>query len=167
MTSCGGNIFRVIGPIYQYIYIYEKKHRIPLTKPRWRGALMLSLMCAWINGWTNSGNAGDLKCNDVHVTSLQWVIPMKDAYGFAVPCAVVSILGVLNRALWSTGFMGFLCIVFTILFNVYFGKFVMTFTDIGEIGCMSILKFHWMVIVVICLLVWFCVCRVSIGYSRL
>ena len=53
------------------------------------------------------------------------------------------------------------------LFNVYFGKFVMTFIDIGEIGCMSILKFHCMVIVVICLLVWFYVCRVSIGYSRL
>ena len=28
-----------------------------------------------------------------------------------------------------------------------FGKLVMTFSDIGEIGCMSILKCHWMVIV--------------------
>ena len=57
--------------------------------------------------------------------------------------------------------------------NVYFGKFVMKFIDIGEIGCMSIPKCHWMVIMVnlfkqtwffawCCLLVWFCVCQVSI-----
>ena len=31
---------------------------------------------------------------------------------------------------------------------VYFGKFVMTFIDIGEIGCMSIPKCRWMVIMV-------------------
>ena len=164
--------------IYTYIYIYEEKHRIPLTKARWCGALMLSLMCAWINGWINSGNAGDLKCNDVHVTSLQWGNPMKDACDFAVPCTVASLLWVLNRALWSTGFMVFLCVVFTVLFNVHFGKFVMTFIDIGEIGCMSIPKCHWMVIVVnlvkqtwffawCCLLVRFRVCQVSIGCSRL
>ena len=32
---------------------------------------------------------------------------------------------------WLLGFMDFLCIACTILFNVYFGKFVMTFIDIG------------------------------------
>ena len=52
------------------------------------------------------------------------------------------------KAGWLVGFMVFLCIVCTILFNVYFGKFVMTFIDIGNIGCMSISKCHWMVIVV-------------------
>ena len=72
----------------------------------------------------------------------------------------------------------FLCIVCTILFYVYFDKFVMTFIDIWEISRMSIPKFYWMVIVVnlvkqilffawCCLLVWFCVCRVNTGYSRL
>ena len=69
----------------------------------------------------------------------------------------------------------FLYIICTILFNVYFGKLVMTFIDIGEIGCMSIPECHWMVIVVnmvkqtwllhdaACCAV--CVCRVSIGHS--
>ena len=33
------------------------------------------------------------------------------------------------------------------LFNVHFGTFVMTFIDIGEIGCMIIPKCHWVVIV--------------------
>ena len=34
------------------------------------------------------------------------------------------------------------------LFNVYFGISVKVFIDIGEIGCMVILKCHWTVIVV-------------------
>ena len=44
--------------------------------------------------------------------------------------------------------MVFLCIVCTILLNVYFGKIVMSFIDIGENDCMSVPKCHWMVIVV-------------------
>ena len=43
--------------------------------------------------------------------------------------------------------MVFLCFVSIILFIMYFGIFVMTFIDNGEIGCMSIPKCHWMVIV--------------------
>ena len=29
-------------------------------KGQWRGALMFSFICAWINGWVNNGKAGDL-----------------------------------------------------------------------------------------------------------
>ena len=36
-----------------------------------------------------------------------------------------------------------LYIVCTIVFNVHFGRFVVTFIDIGEIGWMSIPKCHW------------------------
>ena len=39
-------------------------------KGQWRRALMLSLKCAWLSGWTNSGIAGDWRHHDVHVTSL-------------------------------------------------------------------------------------------------
>ena len=60
----------------------------------------------------------------------------------------ISYLLVRSKAGWLAGFMGFLCIVCTILFNVYFGKFGMTFIDIGEIGYMSIPKCYWMVIMV-------------------
>ena len=35
-------------------------------KGRWRGALMFSLICALINGWVNSGEAGDLRRYCVH-----------------------------------------------------------------------------------------------------
>ena len=38
-------------------------HRSPVNSPhkgQWRGALMFSLICVWINGWVNIGEAGDL-----------------------------------------------------------------------------------------------------------
>ena len=45
MTSSNGNIFRVTG------------HLSPVNSPRkgqWRGALIFSLICVWINGWVNN-----------------------------------------------------------------------------------------------------------------
>ena len=40
-------------------------HRSPVNSPhkgQWRGALMFSLICVWINGWVNNRDAGDLRC---------------------------------------------------------------------------------------------------------
>ena len=54
-------------------------HRSPVNFPhkgQWRGALMFSMICAWINGWVNNGEAGHLKCHrahyDVTVMWSQW-----------------------------------------------------------------------------------------------
>ena len=51
-------------------------HRSPVDSPhkgQWRGALMLYLICAWTNGWTNNRDADDLRRHrayyDVTVTS--------------------------------------------------------------------------------------------------
>ena len=35
-------------------------------KGQWRGALMFSLICAWINGWASNHEAGDLRCHCTH-----------------------------------------------------------------------------------------------------
>ena len=35
-------------------------------KGQWRGALMLSLVCVWINGWVNNRDAGDLRRYRAH-----------------------------------------------------------------------------------------------------
>ena len=35
-------------------------------KGQWRGALMFSLICTWINGWVNNGEAGDLRRHRGH-----------------------------------------------------------------------------------------------------
>ena len=35
-------------------------------KGQWRGALMFSLIGAWINGWVNNRQVGDLRCHRAH-----------------------------------------------------------------------------------------------------
>ena len=35
-------------------------------KGLWRGALMISLICVWINGWVNNRKAGDLRRHRPH-----------------------------------------------------------------------------------------------------
>ena len=44
-------------------------HRPPVNSPhkgQWRGALMFSLFCAWINDWVNNRKAGDLRRHRAH-----------------------------------------------------------------------------------------------------
>ena len=60
MTS--SNDFRVTGPLWGFPWSpVDSPH-----KGQWRGALMLSLICTWTNGWANNRDAGDLKCNCAH-----------------------------------------------------------------------------------------------------
>ena len=69
-------------------------HRSPVNSPhkgQWRGVLMLSLICARINGWVNNREAGDLRRHRVHYDVivkkefhvLQWHRSSKH-YGFIV-----------------------------------------------------------------------------------
>ena len=44
-------------------------HRLTVNSPhkgQWRGALMLIMICAWINGWVNNREAGDLRHHRAH-----------------------------------------------------------------------------------------------------
>ena len=44
-------------------------HRYPVNSPhkvQWRGALMFSVICVWINGWVNNREAGDLRRYRAH-----------------------------------------------------------------------------------------------------
>ena len=47
VTSSNGNIFRVTGPLCE-------EFTFTGHKGQWRGALMFSLICAWINAWENN-----------------------------------------------------------------------------------------------------------------
>ena len=56
--------------------------RSPVNSPhkgQWRGALIISLICVWINDWVNNREAGDLRCyrahNDVIVMIALLVLP--------------------------------------------------------------------------------------------
>ena len=44
-------------------------HRSPVNSPhkgQWRGALMFSLICVWINSWVNNRETGDLRRHRAH-----------------------------------------------------------------------------------------------------
>ena len=48
-------------------------HRSPVKsahKGQWRGAMMFSLICAWINGWVNNREAGDLRRHRAHCDAI-------------------------------------------------------------------------------------------------
>ena len=63
MTSSNGRIFRVPCPLCAEF----TGHRwIPLKNGQWRGSLMFSLICTWINGWVNNREAGDLRRHCAH-----------------------------------------------------------------------------------------------------
>ena len=54
-------------------------HRSPVNSPhkgQWHGALMFSLICAWINGWVNNGGAGDFirYCAHYDVTAMVYLM---------------------------------------------------------------------------------------------
>ena len=58
-------------------------HRSPVNSPhkgQWRGALMFSLICVWIKGWVNNGEAGDLRRYLAHydVTVMMWQLAVGD-----------------------------------------------------------------------------------------
>ena len=57
-------------------------HWSPVNSPHkghWRGALMFSLICIWIYGWINNGEAGDLRRSHAHfdVTVMKHRFPVK------------------------------------------------------------------------------------------
>ena len=63
MTSSNGNIFPRYWPFVRGI------HRSPVNsthKGQWSGAMMFSLICAWIKVWVNNREAGDLRSYRAH-----------------------------------------------------------------------------------------------------
>ena len=60
-------------------------HRSPVNYPhkgQWRGALMFSLICVWINGWVNNREAGDLRRYRAHYDV---IVMNEDAISY--PCS--------------------------------------------------------------------------------
>ena len=49
-------------------------------KGLWRGALMLSLVCAWLNGWVNNRDAGDLRCHRAHYDVIVMFVEYNDSW---------------------------------------------------------------------------------------
>ena len=65
-----------------FLHYWPFVHQSPVNSPRkgqWHGALLFSLICAWINGWVKDHEAGELRCQrahyDVTVMSLKSLKP--------------------------------------------------------------------------------------------
>ena len=63
MTSSNGNIFRVTGHLRGELI---GRRWIPHTKASDAEIWCFSLICAWINGWVNNGESGDLRYHRGH-----------------------------------------------------------------------------------------------------
>ena len=85
MTSSNANIFRVTGHLCGHF---------PAQRPVTR---MFSLICAWINGWVNNREAGDLRRqrshNDVPV---MWRCKARNFTGYELP-----IFGIFLYLVWQ------------------------------------------------------------------
>ena len=63
---------------------------VPVNSPhkgQWRGALVFSLISAWINGWVNNLEAGDMRRNPTIMTWLSWgsIVPFSYYDKFSAP----------------------------------------------------------------------------------
>ena len=67
MTSSNGNIFRVTGHL---CWEFTGHRWIPRTKASDAELWRFLLICVWINGWVNNGEAGDLRRHRAIMTSL-------------------------------------------------------------------------------------------------
>ena len=69
-------------------------HRSPVNIPhkgQWRGALMFSLICAWINCWVNNREAGYLRCHHAHYdVTVMCFLRYLEFSNVKNPCAVIS-----------------------------------------------------------------------------
>ena len=63
ITSSNWNVFHVTGHLCGE---FTGQRWIFPHKGQWRGALMFSFICAWINGWVNNGESGDLRRHRDH-----------------------------------------------------------------------------------------------------
>ena len=63
-------------------------HRSPVNSPhrgQWRGVLMFSLICTWINTWVNNREAGDLRRHRAHYDVIVMAISPKPPYAIKMP----------------------------------------------------------------------------------
>ena len=78
MTSSNGNIFRVTGHL-----CVNFPH-----KGQWRGALIFSLIYAWINDWVNNRDAGDLRRQHGHYDVIVMVFIPRTGMNISDYCGV-------------------------------------------------------------------------------
>ena len=88
-------------------------------KGQWRGALMFSLICAWINGWVHNREAGDLRCHRAHydVTVINHSFSQTSGYHIVSERWTSKSLGSIDISLLYFTYSGHMTRLFLILFS--------------------------------------------------
>ena len=88
-------------------------HRSPVNSPhkgQWRGALMFSLICIWINSWVNTREAGDCRRYRVHYDVIWFkYLPTKN---------------ITKHRLCTEFIIHAPCLCFGLLYSVFTGRFL-------------------------------------------
>ena len=61
----------------RYLPFFRGIHRSPLNSPpkgKWRGVLIFSLICDWINSWVNNREDGDWRCHRAHYNVILMIL---------------------------------------------------------------------------------------------
>ena len=80
-------------------------HRSPVNSPhkgQWRGALMFSLICAWINDWVNNGDAGDLRRYRDHYDVIVMLHRLLWCYNWTFVSQNVCVADEIFASIWSS-----------------------------------------------------------------
>ena len=92
-------------------YFVRRIHRSPVNSPhkgQWRGAMIFSLIWAWINGWVNKHEAGDEIRHRVHydvtVMSVMGWVPISLKLWYYIADCTTLIISVLIKLFASTYF---------------------------------------------------------------
>ena len=127
MTSSDGDIFRVADQWIprtkasdaELFFIVQKQHKTLIhTDTYIRGALMLTLICVWINDWVNNREAGDLRRYRTHydVIVITW-------WYYTISCRAVYesiFVGCIDCFQWNMSFVLVFCLMslFSLNFQV-------------------------------------------------
>ena len=83
ISCCSLGVVRYHGDVIKWKHVprywpfVRGIHRLPVNSPhkgQWRGALMFSLIYAWINDWINNREAGDLRRHRYDVIVMCWAM---------------------------------------------------------------------------------------------
>ena len=132
MVSSNWNIFCVTGHLCGEFTVHWG---IPRTNGQWRGALMFSLICTWINGWVNSLEGGDMRrhcpaCRTSLIATRFWVV---------VICPIIKCLTVLEFS-----FILFDLCLFITIFN-----FILNYVHIVTFWIFTYHKI-WILLIIFC-----------------
>ena len=143
-------------------------HRSPVNsqhKGQWRRALMFSLICTWIHGWVNNGEAGDLRRHRAHydvtvmvaiwLSQHQWISPTEEFSKWLITHLSLDKMATISQTIFLDAFSWMKSFVFwskfhrslflRVQFTITQHWFIVVVIDIKQVH-MHLLVLAWVVV---------------------